>query len=162
MAGSYVAGSQQRNVAIFLDMENLFGGYKNDVTSVPLATVVGDIEKVVGETGLGGQTALTRAYANWGRADMAGYRSQLLAHNIKPLERDGLIEQLRDPEDGRSRLVALTDAGRSKLVESKRLWRLAQARFEHVYGEDDAKALRSALARIHSDEFAEDFVAVGD
>ncbi|WP_020423748.1 MULTISPECIES: MarR family winged helix-turn-helix transcriptional regulator [Cupriavidus] len=85
-----------------------------------------------------------------------------LAHNIKPLERDGLIEQLRDPEDGRSRLVALTDAGRSKLVESKRLWRLAQARFEHVYGEDDAKALRSALARIHSDEFAEDFVAVGD
>ncbi|WP_144406457.1 NYN domain-containing protein [Arthrobacter sp. SPG23] len=86
MAGSYVARSQQRNVAIFLDMENLFGGYKNDVTSVPLATVVDDIEKVVGETGLGGQTALTRAYANWGRADMAGYRSQLLAHNIKPVQ----------------------------------------------------------------------------
>jgi uncharacterized LabA/DUF88 family protein len=81
-----VAGSQQRNVAIFLDMENLFGGYKNDVTSVPLATVVRDIEKVVRDTGLGGQTALTRAYANWGRADMAAYRSQLLAHNIKPVQ----------------------------------------------------------------------------
>lgn len=81
-----MAGSQQRNVAIFLDMENLFGGYKNDVTSVPLTTVVRDIEKIVGDTRLGGQTALTRAYANWGRADMAGYRSQLLANNIKPVQ----------------------------------------------------------------------------
>jgi hypothetical protein len=73
-------------VAIFLDMENLFGGYKNDVTSVPLATVVRDLEKVVRDTRLGGRTALTRAYANWGRADMAGYRSQLLAPNIKPVQ----------------------------------------------------------------------------
>ncbi|CAN7496160.1 NYN domain-containing protein [Arthrobacter sp. LjRoot78] len=81
-----MAGSRQRNVAIFLDMENLFGGYGNDVTSVPLARVVRDIEKVVGDTGLGGQTALARAYANWGRPDMAGYRSQLLAHNIKPVQ----------------------------------------------------------------------------
>lgn len=81
-----MAGSRQRNVAIFLDMENLFGGYKNDVTSVPLARVVRDIERVVGETGLGGQTALAQAYANWGRPDMAGYRSQLLAHNIKPVQ----------------------------------------------------------------------------
>ncbi|WLQ07371.1 NYN domain-containing protein [Arthrobacter oryzae] len=81
-----MAGSQQRNVAIFLDMENLFGGYKNDVTSVPLATVVRDIEKVVRDTDLGGRTALTRAYANWARADMAGYRSQLQAHNIKPVQ----------------------------------------------------------------------------
>jgi len=81
-----VAGSRQRNVAIFLDMENLFGGYGNDVTSVPLATVVRAIEKVVGDTGLGGRTALARAYANWGRPDMAGYRSQLLAHNIKPVQ----------------------------------------------------------------------------
>lgn len=81
-----MAGPQQRNVAIFLDMENLFGGYKNDVTSVPLATVVRDIEKVVRDTDLGGRTALTRAYANWARADMAGYRSQLQAHNIKPVQ----------------------------------------------------------------------------
>ncbi|MDV8149969.1 NYN domain-containing protein [Arthrobacter sp. B10-11] len=73
-------------MAIFLDMENLFGGYKNDVTSVPLAMVVRDIEKVVRDTDLGGRTALTRAYANWARADMAGYRSQLLAHNIKPVQ----------------------------------------------------------------------------
>jgi hypothetical protein len=82
----HVAGPPKRNVAIFLDMENLFGGYKNDVSSVPLARVVREIEEVVGKSGLGGQTAIARAYANWGRADMASYRSQLLANNIKPVQ----------------------------------------------------------------------------
>lgn len=77
---------QKRNVAIFLDMENLFGGYGKDVSGVPLAAVVRDIEAEVGRTGLGGATALARAYANWSRPDMTGYRSQLLASNIKPVQ----------------------------------------------------------------------------
>lgn len=77
---------QTRNVAIFVDMENLFGGYGNDVSTVPLATVVRDIEAEVARSGLGGQTALARAYANWSRPDMAGYKSQLLAGNIKPVQ----------------------------------------------------------------------------
>lgn len=79
-------GQQIRNVAIFLDMENLFGGYGNDVGAVPLAQVVRDIEAEVARSGLGGGTALARAYANWARPDMAGYRSQLLAGNIKPVQ----------------------------------------------------------------------------
>ncbi|WP_426226603.1 NYN domain-containing protein [Pseudarthrobacter sp. DSP2-3-2b1] len=77
---------QSRNVAIFLDMENLFGGYGNDVAAVPLAQVMRDIEAEVARSGLGGGTALARAYANWARPDMAGYRSQLLAGNIKPVQ----------------------------------------------------------------------------
>lgn len=77
---------QLRNVAIFLDMENLFGGYGNDVTAVPLARVMRDIEAEVVRSGLGGTIALARAYANWARPDMAAYRSQLLAGNIKPVQ----------------------------------------------------------------------------
>jgi uncharacterized LabA/DUF88 family protein len=77
---------QLRNVAIFLDMENLFGGYGNDVTAVPLAQVMRDIEAEVVRSGLGGTIALARAYANWARPDMAAYRSQLLAGNIKPVQ----------------------------------------------------------------------------
>ncbi|AOZ03226.1 MarR family transcriptional regulator [Cupriavidus sp. USMAHM13] len=80
-----------------------------------------------------------------------------LARNIQPLERDGYLVQRRDEEDGRSRRVELTAAGRAKLAESNRLWRGAQDRFETVYGSERAAALRVALAEIYSDEFAQAF-----
>ncbi|WP_106281827.1 MarR family winged helix-turn-helix transcriptional regulator [Paraburkholderia sp. BL25I1N1] len=80
-----------------------------------------------------------------------------LARNIKPLERDGFLMQRPDSDDGRSRRVALTTAGRAKLAEANRLWRKAQSRFEHVYGEERAAALRAALSEIYSDEFLEAF-----
>ena len=67
-----------RNVAVFINMENLFGGAKGDVTSVPIGTIVADVERLVRDLGVGSLTALVRAYANWGRADMAGYRRELL------------------------------------------------------------------------------------
>ncbi len=81
-----------------------------------------------------------------------------LAHNLKPLEREGYIVQTRDAKDGRSRRVALTPSGRAKLREANLLWRKAQARFERIYGPDRAEALRFALAEIFSDEFAEAFL----
>ncbi|MET3720641.1 NYN domain-containing protein [Arthrobacter sp. UYEF21] len=77
---------QKRDVAIFVDMENLFGGYGKDVATVPLDQVIHDIEAEVARSGLGGQTAVARAYANWARGDMAGYRRQLLAGSIKPVQ----------------------------------------------------------------------------
>jgi DNA-binding MarR family transcriptional regulator len=80
-----------------------------------------------------------------------------LAHNLKPLERDGYVVQIRDEHDGRSRRVQLTAKGRGKLAEATRLWRLAQDRFEAAYGVERAAALRVALADIFSDEFAEAF-----
>jgi DNA-binding MarR family transcriptional regulator len=77
-----------------------------------------------------------------------------LARNIKPLERDGFLTQRPDDVDGRSRRVELTAQGRTKLAESKRLWRKAQKRFEEVYGEERAAALRISLAEIYSEEFS--------
>lgn len=81
-----------------------------------------------------------------------------LAHNLKPLEREGYVVQTKDAKDGRSRRVALTLSGRAKLKEANLLWRKAQARFERIYGPDRAEALRFALAEIFSDEFAEAFL----
>src|SRR6516165_1327908 len=52
-----------------------------------------------------------------------------LAHNVKPLERDGLIETAADPADRRNRRIALTRAGRRKIVEAERPWTRAQERF---------------------------------
>src|SRR5262245_30260668 len=74
-----------------------------------------------------------------------------LAHNLKPLERDGYVIQTRDENDGRSRRVSLTPHGKAKLTEANKLWRQAQDRFETAYGQERAAALRLALAEIVSE-----------
>jgi DNA-binding MarR family transcriptional regulator len=76
-----------------------------------------------------------------------------LAHNLKPLERDGLVAVSVDPADKRSRLVRLTGRGETKLLESRSLWQQAQQRFEAAYGVEESGALRRALALIASTEF---------
>jgi DNA-binding MarR family transcriptional regulator len=77
-----------------------------------------------------------------------------LAHNLKPLERDGLLKIIVDRNDKRSRLVKLTARGEQKLGESMGLWEKAQHRFETAFGSEQARALRASLALISSAEFA--------
>ena len=85
-----------------------------------------------------------------------------LAHNLKPLERDGFVVVVVDPADKRTRLVTLTELGEVKLRESQRLWQKAQHRFETAFGSDDAIALRQSLTMISSDGFATAFQEAGD
>ncbi len=80
-----------------------------------------------------------------------------LAHNLKPLERDGLVALAVDNDDRRSRRVTLTATGRRKLAETKALWLEAQQRFEAVYGAAQAARLRAELGKIASDSFADAF-----
>jgi DNA-binding MarR family transcriptional regulator len=82
-----------------------------------------------------------------------------LGHNLKPLERDGLIVLDVDPDDRRSRLAKLTKKGESKLRETTALWDIAQARFENRFGVEKARRLREALALIAAEEFDEAFEA---
>jgi DNA-binding MarR family transcriptional regulator len=82
-----------------------------------------------------------------------------LTHNLKPLERDGLVDISVDPDDRRNRLVALTAAGRAKLAESEQLWKRAQQRFEAGFGAAKSASLRKALEYLVSEDFA---VAFGD
>jgi len=67
------------------------------------------------------------------------------AHNIRPLERDGLVEVVADEHDKRNRLVALTEAGWAKLAQSQPLWEEAQRRFERAFGEEKARAFRATF-----------------
>ena len=78
-----------------------------------------------------------------------------LAHNLKPLERDGLVEIGVDPADKRSRLVGLTALGVTRLNDSFPLWEKAQRRFESCFGVERARALRASLALIASADFAQ-------
>jgi DNA-binding MarR family transcriptional regulator len=80
-----------------------------------------------------------------------------LAHNLKPLERDGYVRQDVDPRDRRNRVVSLTEEGRAKLRESERLWARAQKKFDKSYGPAASESLREALALIASDQFIASF-----
>ncbi|MFJ3487657.1 MarR family winged helix-turn-helix transcriptional regulator [Pseudomonas sp. NPDC090202] len=71
-----------------------------------------------------------------------------LAQNLKPLEREGWLNISVDPQDKRSRLVRLTQAGMNKLLESQPLWEQAQASFENGYGAEPAAQLRKALIAV--------------
>jgi len=80
-----------------------------------------------------------------------------LAHNLKPLERDGFLQVRVDPKDRRNRIVILTTAGKAKLAESEKYWLRAQRRFERAFGDAKTLALRKALAFIVTEEFTESF-----
>jgi DNA-binding MarR family transcriptional regulator len=71
-----------------------------------------------------------------------------LGHNLRPLERDGLITWSEGAEDRRRRHVALTPAGKARFREAARGWKRAQSRFEEVFGEREAEALRKVLLGI--------------
>jgi DNA-binding MarR family transcriptional regulator len=84
-----------------------------------------------------------------------------IAHNLKPLERDGLVEIVVDQDDKRTRLAMLTEAGRIKLAQAMPLWKSAQRCFEAVFGAKNAVKLRASLKLIASPEFVQDFQRAG-
>lgn len=75
-----------------------------------------------------------------------------LGQNLRPLERDQSVRLLTDPKDRRSRLIALTQQGIAKVDEAAKYWRIAQDRFETVFGKQEAAELRSALHAIAYNE----------
>ena len=80
-----------------------------------------------------------------------------LTHNLKPLQRDGMVKISVDPQDRRNRLIALTAHGRTKLAESDALWARAQRRFEASFGVAKSASLRKALEYLVSDDFVNAF-----
>jgi DNA-binding MarR family transcriptional regulator len=70
---------------------------------------------------------------------------------MRPLERDGLIALVAGDNDRRRRRVVLT-RGRAKFAQARRAGKLAQDRFNEVFGESAAAKLRATLLRIARDE----------
>lgn len=62
---------------------------------------------------------------------------------LKPLERRGLVTASVDPEDRRSRRLALTPAGRTLLAAAVPVWEEVQAQVDDLTQDPDA--LRAAL-----------------
>lgn len=84
-------------------------------------------------------------------ADELGMDRSTLGHNLRPLERDGLVTFEADAEDKRIRRVILTERGREKRRACRDLWRIAQGRFEEAFGTERAKDLGDLLAFIARD-----------
>ncbi len=67
-----------------------------------------------------------------------------LTANLKPLERRGLLSIEADEDDGRSRRLALADAGRAALVAALPAWRATEEAIEAGM-KGDPEALRAQL-----------------
>ncbi|MCG2624349.1 NYN domain-containing protein [Arthrobacter sp. I2-34] len=104
-------------MAIFVDMENLFGGYGRDVTAVPVGTIIKSIQGIVRKNGIGSLTATVRAFANWGRPDMAAYRRELLEHGVEPVQVYSFSSDIKNAADMELVVDALAVAYESSGVE---------------------------------------------
>ncbi|WP_026299523.1 MarR family winged helix-turn-helix transcriptional regulator [Elioraea tepidiphila] len=67
---------------------------------------------------------------------------------LKPLERRGLVEVRPHPTDRRSRVMALTPAGRALLAEAVPIWTRTHREMEATLAEGEADRLRAALASL--------------
>lgn len=81
-------------------------------------------------------------------ADLLSMDRATMGHNLRPLERDGLVTIEVGREDRREREVALSRLGVKTEAQSKPLWLKAQAHFEQEFGKEDALAMRRVMARI--------------
>jgi DNA-binding MarR family transcriptional regulator len=71
-----------------------------------------------------------------------------LGHNLRPLQRDDLLRLRNSVDDRRKRYVELTKKGRSTLLRAQRLWRVAEGRFENIFGKKHSAELRLILLNI--------------
>ena len=71
-----------------------------------------------------------------------------MGHNMRPLERDGLIRIAVGKRDRREREITLTEAGRVKEASGRTAWERAQRQFEAAFGKEDALAMRRIMYRI--------------
>ncbi len=64
-----------------------------------------------------------------------------MTRNLKPLMRDGYIQISPSPDDGRVKLVSLTDTGKTLFQEARILWKKAQDKLANQLGDDLSQQL---------------------
>jgi DNA-binding MarR family transcriptional regulator len=86
-------------------------------------------------------------------ACMAMDRSTM-GHNLRPLERDGLVTIATGQADRRARLVSLTAEGQARAAQARIAWCEAQRKFEARFGAGRAEAMRVIMAEVVATELA--------
>jgi DNA-binding MarR family transcriptional regulator len=76
-----------------------------------------------------------------------------LGHLLRPLEKRGFVKLEVSERDRRSRLVALTRAGKAAVDKARPRWAAAQRRFESTFGKEIALEFRTVLKEIATAEY---------
>ncbi len=74
-----------------------------------------------------------------------------VSRQIAAMVRDGLVERMADPEDGRASVLAPTEAGKALLEEQRRRLGLALARVVQQWAPEDVDTFLDLLERFVTD-----------
>ncbi|KJE33604.1 MarR family transcriptional regulator [Thalassospira sp. HJ] len=85
-------------------------------------------------------------------ADLLAMDRTTLTANLKPLERRDLVTIAPDPNDRRSRLLALTSDGMALLARAFPIWQETQHQLENQVAGSDPKQLLAALINLSQDQ----------
>lgn len=76
-----------RNVAVFIDAENLFKGYgKLDIPDLTMEEMLEQLEAAVGREAGAGEIAVSRAYADWNALGIEDYRRDVERAGVKTVQ----------------------------------------------------------------------------
>lgn len=78
-------------------------------------------------------------------AETLGMDRTTITANLKPLARRGFVVVMPDPEDRRSRRVALTETGMALLAKAAPIWEQRHAELETRLADGEPDQLRAAL-----------------
>ncbi|WP_108812108.1 MarR family transcriptional regulator [Sphingorhabdus sp. Alg231-15] len=86
-------------------------------------------------------------------AEHLGMDRTTLSRNLKPLERDGMIDILDEENVGRTKTVRLTESGFAKFAEAAPSWRQTQKQMISLLAADQLSPLMNGLRSL-SDELS--------
>ncbi len=99
----------------------------------------------VGQFGIIGRLRRRRGVGIADLAHQLTLDASTLSRLIRPLAQQGLLDVRPDPDDGRAKLLWLTDAGAERVRAAQQQWEVAQASVSARLGEARLAALRFTL-----------------
>jgi DNA-binding MarR family transcriptional regulator len=84
-------------------------------------------------------------------AERAGLTKQAVGETVAELERKGYLERVPDPEDGRAKIIKLTQRGVDAALTGRRLFAEIENEWAERYGEERIAALRECAEEIAAD-----------
>ena len=81
-------------------------------------------------------------------AEAAGLTKQAVGEAVAELERLGYLERAACPDDGRAKIIKLTERGRDAALAGRRMFAQIEQEWADELGEELVKSLREAAERI--------------
>jgi len=81
-------------------------------------------------------------------AERSGLTKQAVGEAVAELERKGYLERVPDPQDGRAKIIKLTERGVEAALTGRRLFAEIEAEWAERYGEERVADLRACCEQI--------------